>query len=92
MAKTIEKSEGVRSSADYIRELRGPLPEDDPHFELVDGEYVPRRKRELSPEEHEAIEAVLHDLDALPQGTTLTISEISAYLRRLPKRSDQRGA
>lgn len=76
------------SSADDIRELRGPLPEDDPNFELVDGRYVPRGKpRELSTDEREACESVLRDLHALPKGTTLTIEEIGAFLRRLPKRT-----
>lgn len=80
------------TSADVIRELRGPLPEDDPNFELIDGKYVPRRIRELTSEEDDAVQSVLRDLDALPAGTTLTIAEVSALLRRLPGRTDRHNA
>jgi hypothetical protein len=88
MAKTVEKEqERELSSADIIRELRGPLPEDDPHFALVDGKYVLRNPKVLSPAETEAVQGVLRDLKALPKGTILTWPEIGAYLARMPSLS-----
>jgi hypothetical protein len=84
MTKTEEKVERELTSAEIIRELRGPLPEDDPHFELVDGEYVLRNPRVLSPAEKEAVQGVLRDLQALPPGTTLPWPDIIALLARLP--------
>jgi hypothetical protein len=81
MAKT--DTERELTSAEIIRELRGPLPADDPDMVLENGEYVPRRKAILTPEEAEAVESVLRDLRALPKGTTLTWPEISEFLRRI---------
>lgn len=85
MAKTEEKVERELTSAEIIRELRGPLPEDDPYMVLENGQYEPRRKAVLSPEEAEAVESVLRDLRALPKGTILPWPEILAFLDRLPK-------
>lgn len=86
MAKTVERSERELSSAEIIRELRGPLPEDDPDMVLENGQYVPRCRAETSPEHREAVEAVLRDLQALPKGTLLTMEEVVAFTRRLPRR------
>jgi hypothetical protein len=86
MAKVDEKRDSRWSSAAIIRELRGPLPEDDPHFELVDGEYVLRKPFELTPAQREAVEGVIRDLQALPKGTILTMDEIAALVARLPGR------
>src|SRR5688572_287270 len=69
MAKTEEKTERELTSAEIIRELRGPLPEDDPDMVLENGQYEPRRKAVVSPEHREAVQAVLRDLRALPKGT-----------------------
>jgi hypothetical protein len=85
MAKTEEKQDRW-SSAAIIREMRGPLPEDDPDFELVDGKYVPRKPFELSPEQAEAVEGVLRDLRSRPKGTILTMDEIAELVARLPGR------
>lgn len=76
------------SSADDIRDFRGPLPEDDPDMVLKNGEYVPRNERVLAPDEREAVEALIRELQALPKGTTLTPDEILAFVRRLPRRLD----
>ncbi|MEA2464580.1 MAG: hypothetical protein QOJ98_2327 [Acidobacteriota bacterium] len=85
MAKSVEKKRDSRS-ADIIRELRGPLPEDDPYMMLENGRYVRREPVEMSPEQTEAVRSVLHDVRALPKGTTLTIEEVAAYVHRLPGR------
>ena len=88
MAKTEERTE-LLNSADIIRELRGPLPEDDPDMILVDGRYEPRRRApELSPEQKEAFASVVRDLEALPEGKTLTMDEVLAFTSRLPRRPD----
>jgi hypothetical protein len=81
MAKT--ETERELTSAEIIRELRGPLPEDDPDMVLENGEYVPRRRAVLTSTEAEAVESVLRDLRALPKGTTLSWPEISGFLRRI---------
>lgn len=40
----------------------------------------------LTPEQREAVRGVLRDLQALPQGTILTMEEIAALVHRLPGR------
>jgi len=85
MAKTVEKKRD-RRSADIIRELRGPLPEDDPYMMLENGGYVRREPAEMSPEKKDAVRSVLRDLQALPKGTTLTMEEVAAFVHRLPGR------
>jgi hypothetical protein len=76
------------TSADDIRDFRGPLPEDDPDMVLKDGQYVPRNERVLTAEEEEAVQALIQELQALPKGTTLTADERLAFIRRLPRRLD----
>jgi hypothetical protein len=76
------------SSADDIRDFRGPLPEDDPDMVLKNGQYVPRNEKVLSAEEKEVVEALIGELRALPKGTTLTPDEVLAFVRRLPRRLD----
>jgi hypothetical protein len=74
----------TQSSADMIRELRGPLPEDDPEYQRFiasGGDSV-----QESHADQEAVEAVLRDLRALPPGTTLTNEEVLAFITRLPRR------
>lgn len=41
---------------------------------------------ELTPEQREAVRGVLRDLQALPEGTILTMDEIAALVHRLPGR------
>jgi hypothetical protein len=86
MAKTREEVAQRFNSAAIIRELRGPLPEDDPYFELVDGEYVPRKPFELTAEQEEAVDGVLRDLHALPPGTILSMDAVAALVARMPGR------
>ncbi|HYI11077.1 MAG TPA: hypothetical protein VEK57_18615 [Thermoanaerobaculia bacterium] len=76
------------TSADDIRDFRGPLPEDDPDMILKDGQYVPRNEMVLSAEEREAVLTLIQELKALPKGTTLTADERLAFIRRLPRGLD----
>lgn len=83
MGKAAEKpKQHEMTSAEIIRELRGPLPDDDPEYQrfLERGETPPR-----SAQEQEAIEAVLRDLRAVPEGTQLTNEQqLFAIIQRLP--------
>jgi hypothetical protein len=84
MAKVAEKTKRQEmTSAEIIRELRGPLPEDDPEYQrfLERGETPSR-----SAQDEEAIESVRRELAALPPGTKLSNEELFALLDRLPRR------
>jgi hypothetical protein len=86
MGKAAEKTtHHAMTSADIIRELRGPLPDDDPEFQkfLASGGARTRSARD-----QEAAEAVLRDLRALPEGTKLTNEELFAFIQRLPPMHD----
>lgn len=85
MGKAAEKTtQHAMTSADIIRELRGPLPDDDPEFQkfLASGEARTSSARD------QAVEAVLQDLRALPEGTKLTNEELFALIQRLPPMYD----
>jgi hypothetical protein len=86
MAKTAEKPQQKElTSAEIIRELRGPLPEDDPEYQRF---MASEGERERSPQEKKAVEQVRRELEALPEGTKLTNEQVLAFVERLPRRLD----
>lgn len=85
MSKTEERVERSKSAA-YVRELRGPLPEDDPFFECVDGQQVLRQRPVLTEAQKASVREVIRELDALPADAVLSMNELVRLAGRLPGR------